>query len=229
MGDYSDFENMSLHPEECCEEPVTMDNKCPGNEKQTMLPEPCPEATMKDGTCCGWVYARFDYSDFENVSNHPEECCEGPVTMNKECPEVSLAGKKKRNKRKRKGKKKRKNTNEGDESQDSEEALPECTCPSYQTGAILGTEMCQFGDNCALGSNFDSCPPNAVHCVLTRTTEEPSESHSDTYSVLEQGRDVVIPAFAFLGAISLIWHGACAFHKTCVKSEFTPIQQEAEC
>jgi len=108
-------------------------------------------------------------------------------------------------------------------------ALPECTCPSYQTGAIIGTEMCQFGDNCSLGSNFDSCPPNAVHCVLTRTTEEPSEYYSDTYSVLEQGRAVVIPGFAFLGAISLIWHGACAFHKACVKSEFTPIEQEAEC
>merc|ERR550534_3088016 len=96
--DYSDFENVSDHPEECCEEPVTMDNKCPDSdhEKQTMLPTTCPEATMKDGTCCGWAYARFDYSDFENVSNHPEECCEGVVTMDNECPEVSLAGKKKR-------------------------------------------------------------------------------------------------------------------------------------
>merc|ERR1712198_150579 len=124
---------------------------CENEQLGCTVTEPCAEATMKDGTCCNWANARFDYSDLENVPDHPEECCEGEVTMNNECPAP---------------------------------ALPECTCPSYQTGAILGTEMCQFGDNCALGSNFDSCPPNAVHCVLTRTTEEPSEGYSGTYSVL---------------------------------------------
>merc|ERR1719447_2729692 len=46
--------------------------------------------------------------------------------------------------------------------------LPACTCPSYQTGAVDGTEMCQFGDNCSLGTNFgdSGCPPNAIRCVM---------------------------------------------------------------
>merc|ERR1711953_355495 len=51
------------------------------------------------------------------------------------------------------------------------------------------------------------------------------ESYSGTYSVLGQGKGVAISGFAFLGAISLIWHGARAFHKACVKSEFTAIQE----
>jgi len=106
--------------------------------------------------------------------------------------------------------------------------LPDCTCPSYQTGATIGTEMCQFGDNCALGSNFDSCPSNAIHCVLTTTTESPSESYAGAYLVLEQGKGVVLGSFAFIGAMSLIWHGSRACRKACTRSEFTPIR-EAEC
>jgi len=46
------------------------------------------------------------------------------------------------------------------------EELPSCTCPSYETGAVSGTEMCQFGKNCALASGFKSgCPDNSIHCA----------------------------------------------------------------
>merc|ERR1719284_2089865 len=60
--------------------------------------------------------------------------------------------------------------------EDSTDQLPECTCSSYETGATAGTEMCQFGDNCATATNFDgSCPEGAsTQCVLvveTTTTE----------------------------------------------------------
>merc|ERR550534_2668941 len=61
-------------------------NKNKGEESEDSEEEPCAEATMKDGTCCKWANARFDYSDLDNVPDHPEECCEGEVTMNNECP-----------------------------------------------------------------------------------------------------------------------------------------------
>eukprot|EP00493_Phyllostaurus_siculus_P020274 UN20599 len=70
--------------------------------------------------------------------------------MNNECPEVSLAGKKKRNKRKRKGKKKRKNKNKGGESEDSEEECPEVMCRMYcEHGWVTdedGCSICQCAD-----------------------------------------------------------------------------------
>jgi len=46
--------------------------------------------------------------------------------------------------------------------------LPNCVCPSFETGAVTGTEMCEFGStDCALASGFpDGCPSNAVHCAL---------------------------------------------------------------
>jgi len=52
----------------------------------------CAEATMKDGTCCLWSNSRFDLSDLAtgNVPDHPEECCEGEVTMNNECPPPAI-------------------------------------------------------------------------------------------------------------------------------------------
>jgi len=52
--------------------------------------------------------------------------------------------------------------------------LPECTCSSYQTGATSGTEMCQFGDDCATATNFGgSCPEgSSTQCVLV--IEEPT-------------------------------------------------------
>jgi len=56
-----------------------------------------------------------------------------------------------------------------------------CTCPSYQSGAVDGQEMCQFGQNCASASNFKTgCPPNAVTCVLgiPDNTESPKEPAS---------------------------------------------------
>merc|ERR1719326_1045120 len=70
-----------------------------------------------------------------------------------------------------------------DYSESSMEDLPVCTCPSYQTGAEDGTEMCQFGDNCSLGTNFgdNGCPPNAIHCVMD--IPEMSDDSSMDYSM----------------------------------------------
>jgi len=56
------------------------------------------------------------------------------------------------------------------DSADHDEAkLPECVCPSFETGATTGSEMCEFGSSdCALASGFpDGCPSNAVRCSLT--------------------------------------------------------------
>merc|ERR550534_2115446 len=70
------------------------------------------------------------------------------------------------------------------ESSMSDMDLPTCTCPSYQSGAVDGTEMCQFGDNCSLGTNFgdNGCPPNAVHCVMD-IAESSDDSMSMDYSM----------------------------------------------
>jgi len=51
------------------------------------------------------------------------------------------------------------------------------------------------------------------------------ETYSGAYSVLGQGKGVVVASFAFIGAISLIWHASRAFHKAYVSSEFTPIHE----
>jgi len=67
----------------------------------------------------------------------------------------------------------------------SENELPECTCSSYQTGAITGTEMCQFGDNCALASKLRKsgpCPPNAISCVLADVVTTTMASPEDVCS-----------------------------------------------
>merc|ERR1719499_1923498 len=66
---------------------------------------------------------------------------------------------------------------------------PECTCPqgSYQDGSETGTEMCQFGTDCALASNFgeNGCPNGGVACVRPEMEAEmedctcPEENYQD--------------------------------------------------
>merc|ERR1719204_921192 len=48
------------------------------------------EATMQDGSCCPYDNARWDWSTPTVVPDHPEECCEGIVSMDNpnECPAV---------------------------------------------------------------------------------------------------------------------------------------------
>merc|ERR1719403_509373 len=48
------------------------------------------EATMQDGSCCPYDNARWDWSNPTVIPDHPEECCEGIVSMDNpnECPVV---------------------------------------------------------------------------------------------------------------------------------------------
>merc|ERR1719204_674220 len=81
-----DWSKLSDHPEECCEGIVSMDNP---NECPPVCNE-ATEATMKDGSCCPYDNARWDWSNPTVVPDHPEECCEGIVSMDNpnECPAV---------------------------------------------------------------------------------------------------------------------------------------------
>merc|ERR1719204_382981 len=84
--DWSNPNVVPDHPEECCEGIVSMDNP---NECPPVCDE-ATEATMQDGSCCPYDNARWDWSDPNAVPNHPEECCEGIVSMDNpnECPAV---------------------------------------------------------------------------------------------------------------------------------------------
>jgi len=205
----------------------------------------CEEATMEDGTCCMWANSRFDYSDLENVPDHPEECCEGEVTMNNECPvvceEATMAD----------------GTccawansrfdysdlenvpDHPEECCEGEVTMNnECPAPVVCTEATMKDGSCCMWANSRWDWSDPSNPPDhPEECCKGEVTMDnkcpaPESSSSMVYEAVgSMGTQQVVKLFAFIGAASIMFHGAKVVYKGICTSneEFQKVTDNAEC
>jgi len=218
-----DWSKLSDHPEECCEGIVSMDNP---NECPPVCNE-ATEATMKDGSCCPYDNARWDWSNPTVVPDHPEECCEGIVSMDNpnECPAVETppaytVGDK--------GKRARGCPDGYEAIKNGEECKAALKFLEISRKGVKNSskKACYKGKN---GRGYNNGNAGAGASYICKV-EGKSSSSMVNEAIGSMGTQQFVKLFALIGAASIMFHGAKIVYKgLCTSNEEFHQINDAEC